>query len=68
MGDNTGKTVREILRGKQGRIKQAPLGPGSPSWNDIMDLTWEELVRRARSRVPGYGTFKKLLSSGEYDK
>ncbi len=68
MADNTGKTVREILAGKKGSIRQASLDPGSPSWDDILDLAWEELVRRARTRVPGYKTFKKLLSKGEYDK
>jgi hypothetical protein len=33
-----------------------------------MDLTWEEISRRAKLREPGFATFKKLLSKGEYDK
>jgi hypothetical protein len=62
------ETVREILRRKRGSIRTAALEPGSPSWDDILDLTCEEISRRARSRKPGYKTFKKLLSAGEYDK
>jgi hypothetical protein len=62
------ETVREILRRKKGSIRNAALGPGSPSWDDIVDLTWEEITRRAKNREPGYKTFKKLLSAGEYDK
>jgi hypothetical protein len=68
MGSNAGKTVREILKGKKASIKQAALDPGSPSWDDILDLTWEEIHERAKRRIPGYKTFKKLLSAGEYDK
>ena len=48
MADNSGKTVREILKGKQGGIKTAPLDPGSPSWDEILDLSWEEIVDRAK--------------------
>jgi len=62
------ETVREILRRKRGSIRGAALEPGSPSWNDILDLTWEELTRRAKNRETGFKTFKKLLSQGEYDK
>ncbi|MCI0461636.1 MAG: hypothetical protein L0Z62_32195 [Gemmataceae bacterium] len=68
MSANAGKTVAEILKGKKASIKQAALDPGSPSWDEIMHLTWEEIHDRAKRRVPGYKTFKKLLSSGEYDK
>jgi hypothetical protein len=68
MGDNRGKTVREILAGKKASIKTAALPPGSPDWNDVLDLSWEEIVARAKRRIPGYKTIKKLLSSQEYDK
>lgn len=68
MGSNAGKTVREILRDKQGRIKRARLDPGSPSWDDIMDLPWEEILARAKQRQKGSKTIKKLLSDSEYDK
>jgi hypothetical protein len=68
MSDHAGKTVAEILTEKKGSIKNAPLGPGGPNWDAIMDLTWEEILDRAKRRVPGYKTIKKLLSSKEYDK
>ena len=68
MSSNAGQTVREILGRKKASIRQAPLDPRSPSWDDVLDLAWEELVRRAKARVPGYKTLKKLLSKGEYDR
>jgi len=34
-----GKTVADILKKKRGDIKYAPLDQGSPSWDDIQDLT-----------------------------
>jgi len=68
MSKHAGKTVREILLGKKGSIKDAELEPGSPSWDDILDLPWEELVDNAKHRVPGFKTFKKLLGGREFDK
>jgi hypothetical protein len=68
MPSNAGKTVAEILNGKIARIKNVPLEPGSPSWDDIRHLTWEELVEKARKREPGFRTFRKLLTDGNYDK
>jgi len=55
MSKNTGKTVAEILRNKKARIKHAPLEPGSPSWDDILPLTWEEVEEKARQRK-GHGS------------
>jgi hypothetical protein len=64
-----GKTVAEILtKHKKASIKDAPLDPGSPSWDDIANMTWEELVKRAKKRETGYKTIKKLLGNQEYDK
>ena len=68
MPDHAGKTVAEILTGKKASIRDASLFPGSPSWDDILELTWEEVVQRAKRRRPGYKTIKKLLGSREYDK
>jgi hypothetical protein len=68
MASNAGKTVAEILKGKKGDIKQAPLPSGSPSWDEILQLTWEEIDARAKRRVPGYGTIRKLLSDSDYNK
>ena len=62
------ETVREILRRKRGSVKEADLEPGSPSWDDIMEMTWEEITERARKREVGFKTFKKLLGKAEYDK
>ena len=62
------ETVRDILKRKQGRVKQAPLPPGSPSWDQILDLTWEEVSERASRREKGFKTFKKLLSDPEYNR
>jgi hypothetical protein len=68
MADYRGKTVAEILRTKRGGIKNAPLEPGSPSWDDIMHLTWEEVEERQRRREPGFKTFHKLLKDKRFDK
>ena len=43
---NAGKTVAEILLTKRAAIKNAPLEPGSPSWDDVRALLWEEIERR----------------------
>ena len=68
MSKNAGKTVAEILRRKQGWIRNVPLAPGSPSWDDIMHLTWEEVDEKAHNREPGFGTFRKLLTDGRFNK
>ena len=64
----TGKTVAEILTSKQGRIKNAPLDQGSPGWDEILDLTWEEVDQRAQQNDPGFRTIRKLLTRLRYDK
>jgi hypothetical protein len=61
MSSNAGKMVAEILKGKQARIKHARLDPGSPSWDEIIHLTWEEIEERVRRREPGFQTIQKLL-------
>jgi hypothetical protein len=66
--NDNNETVSDILKRKQGRIKNAPLPPGSPSWDEILDLTWEEIKERAIQRTKGFKTFRKLLSDPEYDK
>ena len=68
MPDYAGKTVAEILRGKKASVKNAALEPGSPTWDDILDLTWEEVQERAKRKEPGFKTIKKLLGNREYDK
>jgi hypothetical protein len=68
MASNAGKTVREILKGKRAAIRQAPLKPGAPSWDDILDMPWEEVEERAKKQEPGFRTFRKLLTDGRFDK
>jgi hypothetical protein len=68
MGEYGGKTVKEILKSKKASVKYAKLPKGSPSWNDILQLKWEEIVKRASRREVGYKTIRKLLSDSEYDK
>ena len=65
---NTGKTVAQILKSKRASIKDAALEEGSPSWDDILDLMWEELKRRATRGEPGFRTFKKLLDRKRFNK
>ena len=68
MHKNAGKTVTEILKRKKASLKNAPLPLGSPTWDEILELTWEEIDRNARQRRPGYQTIRKLLSDPEYEK
>lgn len=65
---HAGKTVAEILKSKKASIRDVALAEGSPSWDDVLHLSWEDIVKSAKRRLPGFKTIKKLLSSGEYDK
>jgi len=66
--ENMDKTVEEILKSKKGSIKNAPLPPGSPSWNDIVKITLVEIMRRAQRGEIGFKEFYKLLTQGTYNK
>jgi hypothetical protein len=68
VSNNAGKTVAEIRKGKKASIQNAPLPKAAPSWDDILNLPWEEIVTRAKPRVPGFQTLRKLHSDPEYDK
>lgn len=68
MSANAGKTVGQILRGKRSAIRQAPLEPNSPGWDDILRMPWEEVVEKAEADEPGFRTIKKLLGDGRFDK
>jgi hypothetical protein len=65
---NAGKTVFEILLGKRASIRAAPLEVGSPSWDAIAGMMWEEVVARAARDEPGFRTIRKLLSDRRFDK
>jgi hypothetical protein len=64
----TSPTVRDILKGKKGSIKNARLPPGSPSWNEIEGETQKEIDQGAKENLPGYKVIKKLLSDKRFDK
>jgi len=68
MASNAGKTVAEILTTKRASIQNAPLSEGSPSWDEIMHLTWEEIEAKAQRGEPGFRTFHKLLKRKRFDK
>lgn len=60
--------VSEILKTKQGQIKRTPLPPGSPSWDELSELTWGEIVEGAKQSRPGFRTIRKLLTDKDYDR
>ena len=60
--------VREILRGKKGSIRQAPLPKGLPSWEEVLDLPLSEIERRANADETGYRTIRKLLKDKRFDR
>lgn len=68
MSQNAGRTVGDILREKRAAIRTAPLEPGSPGWDDILGMMWEDVVARADADDPGFRTFKKLLAGSRFDK
>lgn len=64
----SGMTVREILKTKRADIRRAPLPKGAPSWDDILDLKWEDIEAGAKARKLGYNIFHKLLTDGRFDR
>jgi hypothetical protein len=60
--------VSEILKSKLGRVKQTPLDPGSPGWDEIQDMTWGAIEEGARQGKPGYATIRKLLTDSRFNK
>jgi len=66
--DNSNKTVEQILKTKKGSIKNAPLPPGGPNWNDLLKKTLKEIKELAQKGVKGYKEIYKLLTQGEYNK
>ncbi len=64
---NAGQTIRNILKRKRACIKNAPLPEGSPSWEDLLDKTWEE-VENMLKNSEAWKTIRKLLTKQEYNK
>ena len=65
--ENGNKTVKEILKTKKGSIKNAPLPPGGPHWDDILFMTLNEIQRLARGDS-GWHAIYKLLTDGRFNK
>ena len=63
-----GKTVREVLSLKKGSVRAAPLPPGAPGWDAILDTTWAEMSAAADAGLPGFRTMRKLLSDTRFDR
>ena len=64
----TSPTVNDVLQGKKGSIKNAPLPKGSPSWGEVGGKTMEEIENAARAGKTGYRTIKKLLTDKRFNK
>ena len=65
---NDNKTVDEVLKERQGSIKNAPLPKGSPSWQSIGKATLAQIRERAKRGDPGYKTINKLLNDRRFLK
>ncbi len=66
--DEADLTVSDVLEGKLGSIRRAPLAPGSPSWADIADMSISDVRAAAKANEPGFRTILKLLTEGKYNK
>ncbi len=45
-----GLSVAEILSRKQATIRGVPMSEGFPGWDSILNLKWEEINERAKTR------------------
>ena len=64
----SGKSVADILKSKKGSIKNADLPEGSPTWNQVTKMTWEEIEAAAKANTTGFKTIKKLLTDGRFNR
>jgi hypothetical protein len=60
--------VSDILQRKKGSIKNAPLGRGSPSWDEFSEMDLRDIEAGARANKPGYKTALKLLRDRRFDR
>jgi hypothetical protein len=60
--------VRDLLKGKKGSIKNAPLEKGAPSWDVLLTLTWGEIEDGANQGRPGFRTIRKLLTDSRFNR
>jgi hypothetical protein len=63
-----GLSVRQILGLKKASVRNARLPAGTPSWDEIADMTWEEIDSAARASRTGFKTIRKLLSDSRFDR
>jgi hypothetical protein len=66
--DSGSQTVNQVLKNRLGSIRRAPLPKGSPSWNDIGDMTMDEVRAAANSNQTGFKTILKLLNDNRFAK
>jgi hypothetical protein len=66
-GDGNEK-VSDVLKGKVGSIRRAPLPRGSPSWSEIGDMTMNEVRAAAQAKQPGFRAIWKLLTDSRFNK
>lgn len=66
--DNMNKKVKDILKTKKGSIKNAPLPPGGPNWNDLLEKTLKEIKELANKGVKGFKEIYKLLTDGRFNR
>lgn len=64
----SGQKVSEILKQKRGRIRQAPLPSGSPSWDEFGEMTWEQIEEGVTANKPGFKVVHKLLTDKRFDR
>jgi hypothetical protein len=64
----SGMTVAEILRQKKASVRTAPLPAGSPEWDDLELMSWEEIDAGAKANEPGLKTVRKLLTDRRFDR
>jgi Pretoxin HINT domain len=60
--------VSDILKGKKGSIRQAPLPEGAPAWDDVLGMSYAEIEAAAKANTPGFKTIKKLLTDKRFNK
>ncbi len=66
--DEADIAISDVLKGKLGKITKAPLPPGSPSWEQVSNMTVAEVRAAAKANEPGFKTILKLLTEGKYNK
>ena len=64
----SGMLVSDILKRKKSGIRQAPLPIGSPGWDDLLTMTWEQVEAGAKANRPGFRAVRKLLADRRFDR